>query len=76
MPPMHFRVGASAHVKFQSCTKWATMIVNPGKTGRGRFPKESSFLQTYTLQTNATDAFPGSVRGHMQSFRATQNVQL
>ena len=49
----------------------------------GRFPGAAGWLASLprlarvaTLQTNGTKALPGSVRVHMQSFGAAQNVTL
>ena len=62
-------VGPGPHAKFRSCAKCHTMLTGP-------IANKPSLARVATLQTNGTKALPGSVRVHMQSFGAAQNVTL
>ena len=50
----------------------------PGRSlgAAGWLPRYPSLARVATFQTNGTKALPGSVRVHMQSSGAAQNVTL
>ena len=62
-------VSPSPHAKFRRCAKCHTMLTSP-------IANSPSLARVATLQTNGTKALPGSVRVHMQSFGAAENLTL